>query len=70
MAKPQRLEARQFERSASQSVAIAASLSAGFGDVAERIRALVAISVRVLGAAATDKIKNDEDRAGHAPLID
>ena len=36
--------------------------------MAERIRALVAIGFRVLGAAATDRIENDENGAGHAPL--
>src|SRR5580693_569115 len=38
VAKPQRLKPRQFQRSAPQSVAVATSIGAGFGDMAERIR--------------------------------
>ena len=34
-------------------------------DMAERVRALVAIRSRVLGAAAADRVENDQDRAGH-----
>src|SRR5277367_1252550 len=41
VAEAQRLEPRQFQRSASQSVAIAPSIGAGFGNMAERIRALI-----------------------------
>ena len=36
--------------------------------MAERIRALIAIGFRVLGAAAADRVENDENGAGHAPL--
>src|ERR1700722_6705915 len=70
MAKPQRLEPRQFQGSAPQSVAVAASVSTSFGDVAQRIRALIAINVCILCAAATDGIENNENRAGHrSPLL-
>ena len=38
---------------------------AGFGDMAERVGALVAVSLGVLRAAAADRIEDDENRAGH-----
>src|ERR1700722_5999393 len=70
VAKPQRLKPRQFQRSSPQSVAVAASVSTGFGGVAQRIRALIAISFCILRAAATDRIENNEKRAGHrSPLL-
>src|SRR6185437_1558659 len=64
-AKPERLEARQLQGPAPQAVAIAASLGASVGDVAQRIGALVAVGRRILGAAAADRIEDDEDGAGH-----
>ncbi len=65
MAEAERVEARQIERPAPQAVAVAAAERAGLGDVAERIRTLVAVGLCVFRAAAADRIENDEDRAGH-----
>jgi hypothetical protein len=70
VAKPKRLEASQLQRPAPQAFPIAAPISAGFSDMAERVGAFVAIGASVGGAAATHGIKNDENCAGHAPLTD
>ena len=63
MPEAERVETGQVERPAPQADAVAAAQRAGLGDMAERIGALVAVGLGVLGAAAADRIENDEDRA-------
>ena len=62
MPEAERLEAGQAAGAAPQAEAVAEAQRTGLGDVAERIGALVAIGSGVLGAAAADRIENDEDR--------
>ena len=70
MAKAQPPEARQAQGAAPQALAIAFALGASFGDVAQRIRALVAIGFRIVRAAAADRIEDDEDGPGQcSPLL-
>src|SRR5579883_765396 len=54
------IEMRQGKRPAAQPLAVAFASGAGFGDMAERVGAVVAIRRRVLRAAAADGIKYDE----------
>ena len=54
-----------MQRPAPQAVAIAEAQRARFDDVAERVGPFVAVGRRVLGAAAADRIEDDEDGAGH-----
>ncbi len=68
MAEPERLETRQPQRAAPQSDAIAPPGGASFSDVAEGVGAHIAVSHGVLGAAAADRVEDDEDGAGHGPL--
>ena len=65
LAKAQRLEARQPQRSAPQALAVAQPFGASYGDMAKRVRALVAVCLRVLSAAAPDRVEDDQNRAGH-----
>ena len=62
MAKTERFEPRQPQRPAPQAFAVAFALRASLGDMAERVRALVAVSRRILRPAAADRIEDDEDR--------
>ena len=68
VAKAERLEARQPQGAAAQALAVAFACRAGLGDMAERIRSLIAVSLGVLRAAAAGGVEDDEDRAGHGPL--
>jgi hypothetical protein len=65
MAQAQRIEIRKHEWSLPQALAITPPVGAGFRDMAERVRALVAIGFGVLRAAAADRIEDDQDGAGH-----
>ncbi len=62
------LEARQTQRPAPQAVPVALPEGAGLRNVAQRVRALVAVSLGVLSAAAAGGIKDDENGAGHLPF--
>ena len=57
MPEAERLEAGQAQGAAPQAEAVAEPQRTGLGDMAERIRALVAIGSGVLGAAAADRIR-------------
>ena len=65
LAEPERFEARQPQGAAPQAVAVALAAGAGFRDMAERVGALIAVSLGVRCAAAADRIEDDENRAGH-----
>ena len=65
MGEPEGGEAGDVERAAPQAIAIAEAQRAGLDDVAERVGALVAVGRRVLGAAAADRIEDEENGARH-----
>ena len=65
MGEPEPHEIRQGQRAAAQPGAVAPTLRTGQGDMAERIGAGIAVEMRVLGAAAADRIEHDQDRPGH-----
>ena len=68
MAEAERGEIGKVQRPAPEAVAVAEAERAGLGDMAERVGALVAVGRGVLGAAAADRIEDDEDGAGHGRL--
>ncbi len=62
----QAVEVGEPKRPRAQSLAVAGSGRAGFGDVAERVGARVAIGVGVRRRATPHRIKNDDERASHS----
>ena len=56
---------RQAQRARAQPVAVALAMRAGFGDMAERVGAGVAVGGRILGPADADRIEDDDQHAGH-----
>ena len=65
MAKAERHHVGQLQRTSAQSVAVAASLCAGSGDMTERIGPLVAETGRVGGAADPEGIQYEDECACH-----
>ena len=69
MAKSERHHVRHVERAAPQAVAIAVSGRAGGGDMAERIRALVAEIGRIGCTADAEGVQNEDERARHSASL-
>src|SRR5690606_11103854 len=65
MAKPQRHRVWQVERSLPQPVAVGFAGGAGIIYMSERVRAGVAETRRVLGAADAERIEDEQERTRH-----
>jgi hypothetical protein len=56
---------RKMKRALSHILAIRFPFCAGFRDMAESVRAVIAIKRRIFGAAAANRVENDEKSARH-----
>ena len=65
MAKSERHHVRHVQRATPQAITIAVSGRAGGGDMAERIRALVAEIGRIGCTADAEGVQNEDERARH-----